>query len=67
MAGTDRELADVARHLALLLLREIPRAVKHRRHHLVAPLLGECVRLLAGEATAHPAMRMVATWHSMAA
>ncbi len=67
MAGTDQDLTDVARHLALLLLREIPRAVQQRRHHLVAPLLGECVRLLAGEASAHPAMRLMATSHPMAA
>lgn len=59
MGGTDRDLTDVARHLALLLLREIPRAVQHRRSRLVAPLLGECVRLLTGDVSGHPALRHV--------
>lgn len=31
MAGTDQDMTDVARHLALLLLREIPRAAQHHR------------------------------------
>lgn len=57
MGGTEQDLADVARHLALLLLREIPRAVQHQRSWLVAPLLGECIRLLAGNAKDHPALR----------
>ncbi|GIE92484.1 phosphotransferase [Actinoplanes regularis] len=57
MGGTCQDLTDIARHLALLLLREIPRAVQHRRSRLVAPLLGECVRLLAGNVRDHPALR----------
>lgn len=61
MAGTDQDLTDVARHLALLLLREIPRAVQHRRSWLIAPLLGECARLLTADVRSHPAVRLIPT------
>jgi hypothetical protein len=57
MGGTERDLTDIARHLALLLLREIPRSVQCQRTWLVAPLLGECVRLLTADVRDHPALR----------
>jgi hypothetical protein len=44
-----QDRTDITRHTALLLLREIPSAVNSGRADLVAPLLGECVRLLTGE------------------
>ncbi|MCT2590522.1 hypothetical protein LHJ74_11480 [Streptomyces sp. N2-109] len=39
------DLTALARHIAMLLLREIPRSLSTGRHHLLAPLLGEAVRL----------------------
>jgi hypothetical protein len=59
MAGTDQDMTDLARHLALLLLREIPRAVQQHRSWLIAPLLGECVRLLTADVRDHPALRLM--------
>lgn len=57
---TEQDLSDVARYVALLLLREIPRAATERRH-LIAPLLGEYVRLTTGDHALHPAMRLLAS------
>ena len=59
MAGTGQDMTDVARHLALLLLREIPRAAQHHRSWLIAPLLGECVHLLTADVHDHPALRLM--------
>ncbi|MGA3525277.1 phosphotransferase family protein [Melissospora conviva] len=56
---TEQDLSDVARYVALLLLREIPRAVLAGRRHLIAPLLGECVRLTTGEHRRHPTIRLL--------
>lgn len=53
----DQDLAAVSLHTALLLLREVPRASESRsRHHLLAPLLGEAVRLInsADNGPPHP-------------
>ena len=58
-ARTEQDLSDVARYVALLLLREIPRAVLAGRRHLIAPLLGECIRLTTGEHSNHPAIRLL--------
>lgn len=58
-ARTEQNLSDAARYVALLLLREIPRAVLAGRRHLIAPLLGECIRLTTGEHSNHPAIRLL--------
>ncbi|MFI7550783.1 phosphotransferase family protein [Micromonospora sediminimaris] len=58
-ARTEQDLGDVARYVALLLLREIPQAVLAGRRHLIAPLLGECIRLTTGEHSNHPAIRLL--------
>ncbi len=60
-AQAEQDLSDVARYVALLLLREIPRAALTERRHLIAPLLGECVRLTTGDHARHPAMRLLAS------
>jgi hypothetical protein len=59
-ALADQDLSDVARHVALLLLREIPRAAQVNRHHLIAPLLGDCIRLATRNHVGHPALRPIA-------
>jgi hypothetical protein len=49
-----QDLEDIARHTALLLLREIPRAVRAGRFDQVAPLLGECVKLVMNDPRREP-------------
>lgn len=57
----QQDLLDTARHTALLLLREVPWAVRRGQVQRVSTLLGECVRLATQEtALSHPVVRMVA-------
>ncbi|MEU6022650.1 phosphotransferase [Micromonospora sp. NPDC047134] len=60
-ARAAQDLRDVARYVALLLLREIPRAALAGRRQLIAPLLGECIQLTTDEHASHPAIRLLAT------
>jgi len=53
-ARRDHDLAALCLHTALLLLREIPRAIRQRRQHVISPLLGEAMRLIDGTSTGEP-------------
>lgn len=44
----EQDLVALANHIAMLLVREIPRAMQEGRRCLVAPLLGEAIRFIAG-------------------
>lgn len=48
----ERDLTALARHTAMLLLREIPKSAAAGREHQLAPLLGEATRLIRD--MAHP-------------
>lgn len=48
----EQDLTALARHTAMLLLREIPNSAATGREHLLAPLLGEAIRLIRD--MAHP-------------
>ena len=51
----QQDLLDPARHAALLLLREVPWAVRRGQTRHVSALIGECVRLATPEtALSHP-------------
>ncbi|MBB1242509.1 phosphotransferase [Streptomyces durbertensis] len=45
-AELERDVVALATHIAMLLLREIPKVVLDGRHQLLAPLLGEAARIL---------------------